>query len=72
MGVFLDRDYGVESFAKWAGGQLSTTLEARDYRGMDFPPAEEYAKDQAERFAETQVLDAIDENLPEETFTVPD
>ncbi|NLX55330.1 MAG: preprotein translocase subunit SecA [Planctomycetaceae bacterium] len=66
VSMFLDRDYGVDSFAKWAGARLSTTLDPRDYRGMDFPSAEMYAKDQAERMAETQVLDAIEENLPEE------
>lgn len=64
--TFLDRNYGVDSFARWAGTRLSTTLDARDYRGMEFQSAEIYAKDQAERFAETQVLDAIEENLPEE------
>ncbi|MBM4089401.1 MAG: preprotein translocase subunit SecA [Planctomycetes bacterium] len=64
--VFLDRDYAVESFAKWAGMKLSTILDPRDYRGMDFRSAEYYAREQAERFAETQVIDAIDENLPEE------
>ena len=64
--MFLDRDYGVDTFAKWAGARLSTTLDPRDYRGMDFASAEIYAKEQAERMAETQVLDAIEENLPEE------
>ena len=32
---------------------------------MDFAAAETYAKDEAERFAETQLLDAIEENLPD-------
>ncbi len=66
VGMFLGRDYGAETFAKWAGARLSTTLDHRDYRGMDFASAEVYAKEQAERMAETQVLDAIEENLPEE------
>ena len=26
--MFLDRDYGVDTFAKWAGNRLSTTLDA--------------------------------------------
>ncbi len=64
--MFLDRDYGVDTFSKWAGNRLSTTLDARDYRGLDFASAEVYAKEQAERMAETQVLDAIEENLPTE------
>ena len=38
--MFLDRDYGVDTFAKWAGTQLSTTLDPRDFRGMDFAAAE--------------------------------
>ena len=33
---------------------------------MDFQMAESYAKDQAERLIEGQVLDAIEENLPED------
>ena len=64
--MFLDRDYGVDTFAKWAGNRLSTTLDARDFRGLDLASAEMYAKEQAERMAETQVLDAIEENLPSE------
>jgi preprotein translocase subunit SecA len=64
LSTYLDRDYGVGTFAEWAGGRLGTTLEARDYRGLDFTQAERYAKDEAERFAETQVVDAIEENLP--------
>ncbi len=66
VNMFLDRDYGVDTFAKWAGSRLATTLEPRDYRGMDFASAEVYAKEHAERMAETQVLDAIEENLPSE------
>ncbi|MGQ9573945.1 MAG: preprotein translocase subunit SecA [Thermoguttaceae bacterium] len=61
---FLAQDYGAESFAQWASTQLGVELEARDFRGMDFPSAEGYAKDQAERAAETQVLEAIEEDLP--------
>jgi preprotein translocase subunit SecA len=32
---------------------------------MDFQAAQAYAKDEAERFAESQLLDAIEENLPD-------
>jgi preprotein translocase subunit SecA len=63
---FLDKDYGTETFAEWAGKELAVELEARDFRGMDFQLAENYAKDQAERMAEGQVLDALEENLPED------
>jgi preprotein translocase subunit SecA len=67
LGTYLGRDFGVETFAEWAGKRLGTTLEARDYRGMDFAQADRYARDEAEKYAETQVLDAIEENLPETT-----
>jgi preprotein translocase subunit SecA len=61
---FLGRDYGVESFAEWAGKELSMELEARDFRGMDFESAKSYALDTADRMVENQVLDALEENLP--------
>ncbi|NUQ61780.1 MAG: SEC-C domain-containing protein [Pirellulales bacterium] len=66
LGQFLDKDYGTESFAQWAGKQLSVELEARDFRNMGFEEASQFARDQAERMAEGQVLDLIEENLPEE------
>ena len=65
LGTYLGRDFGVDTFTEWAGKRLATTLEARDFRGMDFAQAERHARDEAEKFAETQVLDAIEENLPE-------
>ncbi len=64
---FMDKDYGTETFAEWAGKQLSIELDARDFRGMDFPAAERYAKDEADRLLEGQVLDALEEHLPEES-----
>jgi len=63
---FLDKDYGTETFAQWAGKELVVELDARDFRGMDFRSAEDYAKDQAERMVHGQVLELIDENLPDE------
>ncbi|MBN2476917.1 MAG: SEC-C domain-containing protein [Pirellulales bacterium] len=63
---FLAKDYGTETFAQWAGKVLGLELDARDYRGTDFTTAEDYAKDQAERMVEGQVLEAIDENLPDD------
>ncbi len=62
---FLHKDYGAETFAGWASKLLSVELEARDFRGLDFAAAELQARDDAERMAEGQVLDAIEENLPE-------
>ncbi|MCP4189377.1 MAG: preprotein translocase subunit SecA [Planctomycetaceae bacterium] len=66
LDTILQPMYGAEAFSAWASNQLATPLEARDFRGLDFPSANERAKEDAERAAETQVLDAIDENLPEE------
>jgi preprotein translocase subunit SecA len=63
---FLDKDYGTETFAGWASKLLSVELEAKDFRGLDFAAAESQARDRAERMMEGQVLDAIEENLPEE------
>ncbi|MBC8869940.1 MAG: SEC-C domain-containing protein [Planctomycetes bacterium] len=65
LGTYMERDFGVGTFAKWAGKRLATELEGRDFRGMDIEQATHYAKDEAERFAETQVIDAIEENLPD-------
>ena len=64
LDVFLDKDYGTETFAKWAGSLLSVELDARDFRGLDFETAQRQAKDEAERMAESQIFDAIEENLP--------
>lgn len=66
LDVFLDKDYGTETFAKWAGGILAVELEARDFRGMDFERAEAFAKDEAQRLTESQVFDLVEENLPED------
>ena len=63
--MFLHRDFGVETFAKFASGRFSMQFEPRDFRGMDFDQAERYAKDEAERMAETHVHDGVEENLPE-------
>jgi preprotein translocase subunit SecA len=63
---FMDPSFGPESFARWAGQRLSCQLDAKDFRGTDGDVAVNYAKDLAERSAETQILDAIDESLPPE------
>lgn len=66
LSEFLARDFGTESFAAWASGRLGLELDHRDFRDMDFKSAEVYAKDEADRASESQVLDAIEENLPEQ------
>ncbi len=64
--TFLDRDYGPETYAAWAGGQLGCELDAKDFRGLTPEEAERLAHDQAVRQAETAIYEAIDENLPKE------
>ncbi|MCA9248503.1 MAG: SEC-C domain-containing protein, partial [Planctomycetales bacterium] len=54
------------TYALEASRRLGVMLDARDFRGADGVSAERVATDEAERMAESQVLDAIDENLPEE------
>jgi preprotein translocase subunit SecA len=66
LGEFLKANYGQGVFAAWASQRLSTKFEPRDFRGMDYDQAEQYAKDRAERAAEMHVQDGIDENLPGE------
>ena len=63
---FLDPDYGSNSFAAYAGAQLGCPLEPKDFRGVQFKIAEEYARDQAERAAEAAVVEAVEESLSEE------
>jgi len=63
---FLDKDYGTETFAEWAGKMLATDLDARDFRGMDPRAAADFAKDETERMVQGQVLEMIDENMPDD------
>jgi preprotein translocase subunit SecA len=63
--TFLDPNYGVDSFAGFAGSQLDCQLEPRDFINMDFQMASDYAHDQAERQAEVTVTEIVEENLPE-------
>jgi preprotein translocase subunit SecA len=67
MQIFLDADYGAESFAAAAGNLLTVELNPRDFKGASFADASRIAADEATRKAESQVFDAIEENLPEES-----
>jgi preprotein translocase subunit SecA len=66
LSEFLAKDYGTDTFAQWANGQLSIELNPRDFRGLDYEGAARHARDEAVRLAEGQVLEAIEENLPED------
>jgi preprotein translocase subunit SecA len=63
---FLSPTYGSETFAAAASNLLHVQLDAKDYRGADYKDAERMAFDEATRMAESQILDAIEENLPDD------
>jgi preprotein translocase subunit SecA len=63
---FLEKDYGIDTYAKWAMQQVSAKFEGRSFRGMEPHEAEQFVRDDAYHQAESQVQDAIDENLPGE------
>ena len=65
LGEFLNPEYGAETFAKWSGKLFTMEFESRAFRGLDYANASQFLLDEAERMAETQVLDAIEENLPQ-------
>ncbi|QDT70114.1 preprotein translocase subunit SecA [Planctomycetes bacterium MalM25] len=65
LDTLLDPRYGVESFAAGAGSALGAELEPRDFRNLSFEEASRLAHSEAERRAEADVFDAIEENLPE-------
>jgi preprotein translocase subunit SecA len=64
--LFLQKDYGVDTYAKWASSKVSAQFEGRNFRGMNTDEADRFVRDDALRQAETQVQDAVDENLPGE------
>ncbi len=62
--MYTDPIFGAEAYTKWVSKKLSCELEPRDFRNLDPGTASAYAIDASERSAETQILDAIEENLP--------
>jgi preprotein translocase subunit SecA len=63
---YLDPMYGPESYAVEAGRRLSVQLESKAFRGAPPEEGERVARDVAHRMAETQILDAIEENVSED------
>ncbi|MCS7237775.1 MAG: SEC-C metal-binding domain-containing protein [Thermoguttaceae bacterium] len=63
---FLSQDYGPACFADFVSRRLGVEFEAKVFRGMDFETAENYARDIASRRVEGQVLELMEEHLPEE------
>ncbi|MEI7781938.1 MAG: preprotein translocase subunit SecA, partial [Planctomycetota bacterium] len=63
IGAFLDKDYGPQSFASWASGQLACELDGNDFRGLSPEEAERLAVEEAVRQSESQIYEAVDENI---------
>ncbi|MGC4007285.1 MAG: hypothetical protein QM811_30810 [Pirellulales bacterium] len=63
--VYLGKSYGPDSYAEWAGEQLSVELQGKDFVGVDEEQADLFAREEAARKSERLIADAIDENLPE-------
>jgi preprotein translocase subunit SecA len=59
----LDDDYGPGSFAEFAGNRLGIEFDATDFARSDFTEAEKTARAKASRMVQTQVQEALDENL---------
>ena len=62
--TLLSPDFGTDSFCLFAGQRLSTSFDARQFRKVDAKTADEVAKDEAQRNAETEILANVEENLP--------
>jgi preprotein translocase subunit SecA len=62
---FLDKRYSADSYAEWAESKLAIPLTGKDFTGLELEAAEMFAKSEAERLCERMLIDAIDENLPE-------
>jgi len=66
LSIFLNPNFGAEEFALFAGKQLGVQLEPRDFKNLQLEAADTLARDEAERQAEGQVLEALEENLPQD------
>jgi preprotein translocase subunit SecA len=66
IGAFLDKDYGPQSFASWASGQLACELDGNDFRGLSPEEADRLAVEESVRQSEAQIYEAVDENIPPE------
>jgi preprotein translocase subunit SecA len=59
----MDPKYGAANFAEFAANRMGVEYEPSDFLRSDFTEAERYAHEKALAAVETQVVDAIEENL---------
>ena len=60
---FLADDYGAASFAELASARLGVEFDAGDFLRSEFEEADKTARDKASRMVQTQIHEAMDENL---------
>ncbi len=65
LDIFLDRQYGHDTFATWAGSLFTCEIDSKGLAGLDFQGAERFVHDEAERASESQIFEAVEERLPE-------
>jgi preprotein translocase subunit SecA len=65
LNIFLDSNYGRDTFATWAGSLFTCEIDPKPLAGLDFTAAERLVRDDAERAAESQIFEAVEEKLPE-------
>ncbi|HYV38318.1 MAG TPA: SEC-C metal-binding domain-containing protein, partial [Gemmataceae bacterium] len=63
---FLDPDYGAATFAEFAAKRLGVEFDAPDFARSEFTDAERTARDKANRMIQTQIFEALEENLGED------
>jgi preprotein translocase subunit SecA len=59
----LADDYGPATFAEFAVKRLGVELDASDFARSDYAEAEQTARDKASRMVQTQIHEAMEENL---------
>ncbi|HKI34619.1 MAG TPA: preprotein translocase subunit SecA [Gemmataceae bacterium] len=63
VGRFTDEDYGPASFAEFAAGRLGVEFDAAAFVRSSFEEADKTAHNKAVRQIQTQVQEALEENL---------
>ncbi|WP_339747395.1 preprotein translocase subunit SecA [uncultured Rubinisphaera sp.] len=63
---FLDKDYRWETIAAWTHQNFLVEVEPSDIRGMEADQLKQYMKEQAMRQAEDEIVEQIEEFLPED------
>lgn len=63
---FLSPNYRTETIVEWARARCELELEPRDIRGMEPEDLIRYLKETADRQADIQIQEKIEENLPQD------